>query len=178
MKKVVVSLVALLVSVAAFSEHWPTGYYRTVDDPHNAYYYNDENRWFCHVQNDTQANLYDVEAQIRVVGDVNIFLSQATSLNECPWPNGFYKVAGSEGPVFRLYPGNICTITSTEMLSAYGGNDHVIETEEGSQFAAHRTEIGQCFWPSYDLNAAEQFEPVDLKWTKFWTKMSQNSAVK
>ncbi len=148
MKKVF--LVALILSLASFAEHWPTGFYRTVNDPDNSYYYDDEFRWYCHVQNGTQADLYDVESQIRVVGDIYSFLSQAVSLEECPWPNGFYRVAESEGPVYRLYPGNICAITSDEMLAAYGGSDQVITAESGSNFGAHRTEIGQCFWPSYD----------------------------
>jgi hypothetical protein len=152
MKKMIFIPVVLL-SLAAISEHWPTGYYRTVSDPTNSFYYNDESRWFCHIQNATQANLYQVESQIRVVGDVASFLNQATSLNECAWPNGFYKIAGNEGPVFRLYPGNICTITSPEMLAAYGGSSSVIEAEAGSDFGSHRTQIGQCFWPSYDMSS-------------------------
>lgn len=148
-----ISLLFLAASLSSvgFSEHWPTGYYRSVSDLENSYYYNDENRWYCHVQNATQASLYDVENQIRVVGDVYGFLSAAVSLNECPWPNGFYRTSGTEGPVYRLYPGNICTVTSDEMLSAYGGTESVIEAEEGSDFGSHRTQIGQCFWPSWDL---------------------------
>lgn len=152
MKKTIVLLAILsnLSSVFAFAEHWPTGYYSTVAEPENAYYYNDENRWYCHIQNATQSALYDVPSQVRIVGDVNSFLTQATSLNECSWPNGFFKVAGTDGPVYRLYPGNICLVTSPEMLAAYGGTDSVIEAEENSDFGAHRTFIGQCFWPSYD----------------------------
>lgn len=148
MKKFIVSL--LLVATFAQAEHWPTGYYRSSSDPANSFYYDDENRWYCRVQNATQAGLYDVESQVRVVGDVYSFLGQAISLNECPWPNGFYSIAGTEGPVFRLYPGNICTVTSPEMLAAYGGTDQVIQSEEGADFTAHRTQINQCFWPSFD----------------------------
>lgn len=152
MKKVIVfvSFICFFMSVLGVSEHWPTGYYSTVEEPENAFYYNDEYRWYCHVQNATQSSLYDVASQIRIVGDVYSFLSQATSLEECSWPNGFYKVAGTDGPIYRLYPGNICEVTSAAMLAAYGGTDAVTEAEENSDFGAHRTWIGQCFWPSYD----------------------------
>ena len=34
-------------------EHWSTGYYRASLDE-NVYFYNDEYRWYCHVQNATQ----------------------------------------------------------------------------------------------------------------------------
>jgi hypothetical protein len=153
-KMIVLSVIAsAFISVIALAEHWPSGYYSTVEDPQNAYYYNDENRWYCHIQNATQSALYDVGSQIRVVGDVYGFLSAATSLNECSWPNGFYTVAGGEGPVYRLYPGNICIVTSDAMLAAYGGTDSVIEAEENSDFGSHRTWIGQCFWPSYDTDS-------------------------
>lgn len=155
MKKIVsVLFVSLSLSAIGHAEHWPTGYYRSTSDPENSFYYNDENRWYCHIQNPTQAGLYGVEEQIRIVGDVYSFLSTAVSLNECPWPNGFYQATpaeeGGESPIFRLYPGNICTVTSPEMLAAYGGTDQVIVAETGSDFGSHRTELGQCFWPSWD----------------------------
>lgn len=142
-------LLSLVVNfaVSIYAEHWPTGYYTTVSDPANIYYYNDENRWYCHVQNPTQAALYDVQDQVRVVGDVYSFLSLSTSLNECSWPDGFYTTGGDNPVVYRLYPGNICTITSDEMLAAYGGTDQVIYAEVNSDFGSHRTFIGQCFWP-------------------------------
>ncbi len=143
-------LFAVMVSFMATAEHWPTGYYRTVSDP-NTYYYDDELRWYCHVQNQAQANLFDVDAQVRIVGDIYSFLGQAVSLNECAWPNGFYKAVledGTEGATYRLYSGNYCLITSPEMLAAYGGTDAVISTEANSDFGAHRTNVGQCFWPS------------------------------
>lgn len=149
MKKFFLSLAALFVSFGALAEHWPTGYYNTIDDPSNSYYYNDENRWYCHIQNDTQAGLFDVADQVRTVGDVYSFLSLATSLGDCAWPDGFYTTDGSDTNIYRLYPGNICTITSTEMLAAYGGTDYVITAEDGSDFSVHRTNIGQCFWPSF-----------------------------
>jgi hypothetical protein len=151
MKRLIAFPIVLLVSLMAAAEHWPTGYYATAADPQTAYYYDDEYRWYCHIQNATQAELYGVEEQLRIVGDVSSFLSQAVSLNECPWPNGFYRTIGENSPVFRLYPGNICEITSPEMLAAYGGTDSVVESEEGSDFGSHRTTIGQCFWPSFDL---------------------------
>jgi hypothetical protein len=151
MKKLLICLPLFLLAQFAKAEHWPTGYYATVDDPDNAYYYDDEFRWYCHIQNVTQSDLYDVPEQLRIVGDVSSFLSLAVSLNECPWPNGFYKIINTDGPVYRLYPGNICTVTSPEMLAAYGGTDSVIAAEEGSDFGAHRTQIGQCFWPSFDV---------------------------
>lgn len=150
MKNLISFLLPLLLSVNVIAEHWPTGYYATVDQPEEAYYYDDEYRWYCHIQNATQGDLYDVPEQLRIVGDVSSFLSQATSLGDCPWPNGFYKIENTEGPFYRLYPGNICIITSFAMLEAYGGQDSVIESEEGTNFGAHRTEIGQCFWPSFD----------------------------
>lgn len=151
MKKIISLLfLSALISSIAQAEHWPTGYYRAASDPDNSYYYNDENRWFCHVQNATQAGLYDVESQIRVVGDVYGFLGQAVSLGECPWPNGFYQANSEGAAVYRLYPGNICMVTSDEMLAAYGGSESVIYAEENSDFGAHRTQIGQCFWPSWD----------------------------
>lgn len=163
--KIMLALVPLMASVTAGAEHWPTGYYGTVADPENVYYYNDEYRWFCHIQNQTQAGLYDVESQVRIVGDVDSILSQAISLQECPWPNGFYTIVDSEGPVYRLYPGNKCTITSEEMLAAYGGTDYVIYAEEGSDFGAQRTELGQCFWPSYDeLNFPVSEVPLPAEW--------------
>ena len=152
MKKLIAIPMLFMVSFIASAEHWPTGYYATVSDPYTAYFYDDEYRWYCHIQNATQAGLYDVASQLRIVGDVDVFLSQATSLDECPWPNGFYKIADTDGPVYRLYPGNICTVTSPQMLAAYGGTDYVIESEEGASFDAHRTQIGQCFWPSYDTH--------------------------
>lgn len=150
MMKCIILLVTMMSFMAA-AEHWPTGYYRTVSDPANTYYYDDEMRWYCHVQNQTQANLFEVESQVRIVGDVYQFLGQANSLNECTWPNGFYKAVyedGTESPIYRLYKGNYCTVTSPEMLAAYGGTDSVISTEQNSEFGAHRTFIGQCFWPS------------------------------
>lgn len=157
MKKTIISsmAVATMLAVGAAAEHWPTGYYRTVADPDNSYYYNDENRWYCHVQNATQASLYDVESQVRIVGDTYGFLSLATSLNECSWPNGFYNTA-SNGQIYRLYPGNVCSITSPEMLDAYGGTDSVVQAEDNSDFGAHRTWIGQCFWPSFDADTAQK----------------------
>jgi len=152
MKTLLSFFVPLVMSLSLMAEHWPTGYYATLDESDQAYYYNDEYRWYCHIQNATQGDLYDVPEQLRIVGDIYSFLSQATGLGECPWPNGFYRIVNTDGPVYRLYPGNICTITSPEMLDAYGGTDSVIESEEGSDYSAHRTDIGQCFWPSYDLN--------------------------
>lgn len=149
MKKLVMfAILSTMLSGIVNAEHWPSGFYKAVSDPDNVFYYDDEYRWYCHIQNATQATLYDVDSQVRIVGDIYTFLGQAVSLNECPWPNGFFKVANGDGPVYRLYPGNICIISSQEMLDAYGGTDQVIEAEETSNFAAHRTELGQCYWPS------------------------------
>jgi hypothetical protein len=150
MKKTIMILLATMVSMASFAEHWPTGYYRMVTDPNNSFYYNDEYRWYCHVQNATQGALFDVDAQVHIIGDVYSFLGNATSIGECPWPNGFYTTGGETPVTYRLYPGNICQVTSVEMLAAYGGVDQVIPAEENSDFGAHRTFIGQCFWPTYD----------------------------
>jgi hypothetical protein len=132
------------------AEHWPTGYYQTVADPTSIYYYDDDYRWYCDVQNPTQAQLFDVASQVMIVGDVSGFIDNAVSLAECPWPNGFYTISNGDGTIFRLYPGNICTITSSEMLAAYGGTDSVISAEPNSLFGASRTEIGECFWPTWD----------------------------
>ncbi len=148
MKKTVLTLIGLMISMSALAEHWPTGYYRAVADPASTYFYNDEYRWYCHVQNATQSDLYDVEEQVRVVGDVYGFLSLASNLGECVWPDGFYTIGGDTPIIYRLYPGNICTITSEQMLAAYDGTDLVISAEENSDFFAHRNFIGQCYWPS------------------------------
>lgn len=142
---------SLLLSVAARAEHWPTGYYQTINDSGNTFYYDDEYRWYCHVQNETQASLYYVADQIRIVGDISSFLKEAVSLGECRWPNGFFQTIDNDGTVFRLYGGKICAITSPQMLAAYGGTESVIIAENGSDFGAHRTDIGQCYWPSWDL---------------------------
>lgn len=139
----------MVASFQLTAENWPTGYYRTVNDPANTYYYDDELRWYCHVQNETQASLYDVENQVRIIGDVYPFLGNAVSLGECRWPDGFYSITDGDGTIYRLYPGNYCLITSPQMLDAYGGTDSVIFTEANSDFGSHRTFIGQCFWPTF-----------------------------
>lgn len=155
MKKMIIIgvLGSVLMSLGSMAEHWPSGYYSTTATPDDAYYYNDENRWYCHIQNATQSYLYDVASQIRVVGDVWAFLGQAVSLGNCSWPNGFFRAQnddGTLGAVYRLYPGNICEVTSDAMLAAYGGTDSVIVAESNSDFGTHRTWVGQCFWPSWD----------------------------
>lgn len=127
------------------TEHWSTGYYRASSDA-EVYFYNDEYRWYCHVQNATQLESFFAVDQVRVVGDVYGILNLGESLNECPWWDGFYKASDNDA-IYRLYPGNVCLISSPEMLAAYGATDHVVTAEPGSDFTAHRTNIGQCFWP-------------------------------
>ena len=82
---------------------------------------------------------------MRVVGDISPILGLGQSLGECPWWDGFYQTEESD-EVYRLYPGNVCRITSAEMLAAYGATDAVVTAELGSDFRIHRTDIGQCFW--------------------------------
>lgn len=145
MKKICLSLLlGLVFAVSIDAEHWATGYYRSSSDT-NTYFYNDEYRWYCHVQNNTQLNSFFAAEQVRVIGDIYPILNLGVSLNECPWWDGFYKTDDSE-IVYRLYPGNICSITSPEMLAAYGVTD-VVTAEVGSDFGVHRSNIGQCFWP-------------------------------
>lgn len=147
--KIISLLSVMLLALQASAEHWPTGFYSSIDSA-DAYYYDDENRWYCHIQNATQSALYDVESQVRVVGDVWSILSLGFNLGECRWPDGFYTITDGDGAIYRLYPGNICQITSPQMLAAYGGTDSVISAEVNSTFGAGRTWIGQCYWPSYD----------------------------
>lgn len=139
---------AALVLFTAFNataEHWATGYYQAAGD-NPVYYYNDEYRWFCEIQNATQLGTYNATEQVRVVGDVDSFLSQATSLGTCPWIDGYYQTS-EDATIYRLYPGNACIITTPQMLEAYGATNSVVTTEPGSDFAIHRNNIGQCYWP-------------------------------
>jgi hypothetical protein len=145
MKKIVYILMLYISATSLMAEHWSTGYYRANGDS-NVYYYDDEIRWYCHVQNDTQLENFSAVDQVRVVGDISPILGLGQSLGECPWLDGFYRVEDSEA-IFRLYPGNACLITSAEMLEAYGATNDVILAEAGSDFAVHRTYIGQCYWP-------------------------------
>lgn len=154
MRKIYLSIFACLALATSLNagktsyeakEHWATGYYRASSEEH-VYFYNDEYRWYCHVQNQTQLANFFAEDQVRVVGDIYPILSLGQSLGECPWWDGFYKTEESE-TVYRLYPGNVCQVTSPEMLAAYGATEFVVTAEAGSDFTAHRTNIGQCFWP-------------------------------
>lgn len=147
-------LLVFLVSTSLKAEHWSTGYYQvTGDNP--VFYYNDENRWYCQVQNQSQLENFNEVDQVRIVGDVWSFLSQATSLGSCAWNNGFYTTA-ADSTIYRLYPGNVCIISTPEMLAAYGATDSVTVADDGSDFTAHRNNIGQCYWPSWDLANLQQ----------------------
>jgi len=146
MKKIYLGIIASLVFAGVLNaEHWATGYYRASADQ-EVYFYNDEYRWYCHVQNPTQLHTFFAADQVRVVGDIWPILSLGVSLSECPWWDGFYKAEDND-KIYRLYPGNVCEVTSPEMLAAYGAVDFVVTAESGSDFTAHRTNIGQCFWP-------------------------------
>lgn len=153
MKKMYIMFACLAFATALYSakdnfqtrEHWSTGYYRASSEQH-VYFYNDETRWYCHVQNATQLNSFSAQDQVRVVGNIYPILNLGVSLSECPWWDGFYKTDESE-TVYRLYPGNVCEVTSPEMLAAYGATDVVVTAEVGSDFTAHRTNVGQCYWP-------------------------------
>lgn len=146
MKKIVILLFSLVNFCASLmAEHWSTGYYRQSSEE-QVYFYNDEFRFWCRVQNATQLESFFATDQVRPVGDVNDILNLGVSLNDCAWWDGFYKASDSE-VIFRLYPGNVCIVSSPEMLAAYGATDVVVTGESGSDFTAHRTNIGQCFWP-------------------------------
>lgn len=133
------------IAINAQAEHWSTGFYRSSGD-NEVYFYNDEVRTYCHVQNLTQLSYLTTLDQVRVIGSLNDFLSLSVSLNECTWPDGYYKTSDSEA-LYRLYPGKICQITTPEMLAAYNATNSVITAEPGSDFSSHRTDIGQCYWP-------------------------------
>lgn len=144
-KGVIFAALSMVIAINAAAEHWATGYYQANGD-NPVFYYNDEYRWYCQIQNATQLNTYNATQQVRVVGDVNGFLEEAVSLGNCPWLDGYYNTS-DDGTIYRLYPGNACVITTPQMLDAYGATNSVITTESGADFTVHRNNIGQCFWP-------------------------------
>lgn len=146
MKKIFITVfISLVTSLSLQAEHWATGYYKASGDG-EVFFHNDEFRWYCHVQNNTQLESFFAAGQVRVIGDIFPILELDTSLGECPWWDGFYKTDDND-TIYRLYPGNVCTVSSPEMLAAYGATDAVVTAAAGSDFTAHRTNINQCFWP-------------------------------
>lgn len=136
----------LCMAIAAKADHWPTGYYKqTGDNP--VFYYDDEHRWYCSFQNASHLTSYNIADPVRVVGQIWDILNLGVNLNSCPWPDGFYMASDNQ-VVYRLTPGSICQISSPQMLDAYGATNSVVSTDAGSDFSAHRTNYGQCFWPN------------------------------
>ncbi len=93
MKKIYTSIFACLAFASALNsaknnfqiqEHWATGYYRASSDQ-QVYFYNDEYRWYCHVQNATQLNSFFAQDQVRVSEIFYPILNLGQSLSECPW---------------------------------------------------------------------------------------------
>lgn len=127
MTKTIFSILTyLLLAMTLNAEHWSTGFYRETGSE-DVYFYNDEYRYYCFIQNHSQLENYSAVDQVRVVGDVESILNLGKCLYECPWHDGFYKSSDNDA-IYRLYPGNICLVSTPQMLAAYGAIGSVVTT--------------------------------------------------
>ena len=139
-------LVASSSNVLPALANWPSGFYRTSNDP-KVYLLNKDSKFHCHVQNPSQMEIYGGFKQVRVVGN-NEFMSGTRFADKCGFPTGFYR-RKNDSKVYGVNArqGVACWVSSPEMMNAYGGFSRVRVVDDSSDIIAQRTDKGSCVWP-------------------------------